>query len=429
MISLLAIADAHIGRYPSRVPRDQKEYSISEVWMESIDYAIEHGVHAVVLAGDIIDTANRYFEAFGPLRRGVTKLTNAGIPVFAVAGNHDYNVLPRLADDMGRERFCLLGRGGKWETVPLQVDSQVVAQIVGWSFPSEECRTSPLDTFPGVSSEEPLIGLIHGDLDARDSHYAPLALPDLQRQSVAVWILGHIHTSRYVATGGVPVLYPGSLQALDPGEPSDHGPWLVEIDAGGHVEAKQLPIATVRYVTLIIDLTDVSSESEAQSLITEKVTLDSDRLSQNYPSLRHASYRLTLVGATPAHRALSLTDWANIGYLDIEHGDLQTSVDRVFVETVPARNLKDIARLSDPPAMVAGWVLELDNMQEDLDLSPDCQDLLQQATEEANKVISQSRYRQLQGTSIHSSDVARLLVSKGRLLVDTLMAQKDDSHE
>ena len=62
-----------------------------------VELAISEGVHAVLLAGDVIDQSNRIFESQGPLKRGVEQLAQAGVVTIAVAGNHDAKVLPQLA--------------------------------------------------------------------------------------------------------------------------------------------------------------------------------------------------------------------------------------------------------------------------------------------------------------------------------------------
>ena len=48
-----------------------------------------------LLAGDVVEQEDDFYEAYGDLRRGVDRLAAAGIPVLAVSGNHDVQVLPR----------------------------------------------------------------------------------------------------------------------------------------------------------------------------------------------------------------------------------------------------------------------------------------------------------------------------------------------
>ena len=97
---LLLTGDLHLGRGPSGLPSgvDVTRYSATVIWGDIVDLAISEGVSAVLLSGDIVDRDNRFAEAYGPLERGVRKLTDAGIHTVAIAGNHDFDVLPALAD-------------------------------------------------------------------------------------------------------------------------------------------------------------------------------------------------------------------------------------------------------------------------------------------------------------------------------------------
>ena len=58
---------------PERI--DVRDVSPAAVWESVVRAAVEQSVDAVVLAGDIIDRGNRYFESIGPLERGLRKLT------------------------------------------------------------------------------------------------------------------------------------------------------------------------------------------------------------------------------------------------------------------------------------------------------------------------------------------------------------------
>ncbi len=424
-ISVLVIADAHIGRYPSKVPLDPQGLAVRAVWDSAIDYAIENRVNAVVLTGDIVDQGNKYFEAYGAVKHGVERLDSSDIDVFAVSGNHDYDVLPRLVDDTSLARFHLLGRGGTWEAKPLRIDGRVAAWFTGWSFPSAHCPESPLQSFRWPEKDEPAIGVVHGDLDAANSSYAPLALGELQKHPLSIWLLGHVHKPRYILSGGTPVLYPGSLQPLDPGEPGDHGPWLLNIDTAGGVAVQQVQLASVRYAKLTIDLTDAANLDDVDSRITLRVSEDADRLSRQYERLRHVAYRLELTGKSSLHSALATRSWTSLGDLDSVHGDLRASVNKVFVETTPARNLENIARFKDPPATVASWILELMALAEGGTGSPECDNLLDRALKAAIEIHSKPKFRDANEMALNRASVAELLVQQGNLLVDTLMAQKE----
>ena len=115
---------------------------------------------------DLVERSRDFFVAYGQLKSGLEKLAAAGIEAVAVAGNHDVHVLPRLAAEL--DHLHLLGAGGQWESRDLGDIT-----LIGWSFPTAQVRSSPLDQFPAGRPGKPRIGLLHCDRDQADSAYAP----------------------------------------------------------------------------------------------------------------------------------------------------------------------------------------------------------------------------------------------------------------
>ena len=118
--AILAIGDVHLGTACSGVPDeisslglDPRGLTPAATLALSIDFAIEEKLDAVLFAGDVVGSTNSRFEAMRPLEEGIRRLLKAGIQVIAVAGNHDFEALPRLAALI--DGFTLLGAGGQWE--------------------------------------------------------------------------------------------------------------------------------------------------------------------------------------------------------------------------------------------------------------------------------------------------------------------------
>ncbi len=263
---VLFVGDLHLGRRVPRAGRLLQELGLESrlasavaAWERTVDWARERRVRAVVLAGDVVDTDRDRFEAYGHLERGALRLAEAGIPVVAVAGNHDWMALPRLA---GRVTGVhLLGRGGRWELWPVPGDGPPV-DIVGWSFPGREARDDPTrdPSFQAaVGGRRPgalLVGLVHGDLDEPASHHAPLDRRRLEELPPDAWLLGHIHRPDPLQ-GPRPMGYLGSAAALDPGEPGPHGPWELTLEAG-EPALRHVPLAPVRYERIEVTVADAA---------------------------------------------------------------------------------------------------------------------------------------------------------------------------
>ena len=358
-VRVLCTGDLHVGRFPSHVPASDRSLSVEAVWDRTVDLALAERVDAVVLTGDVADQDNKLFEALGPLRTGVARLAAAGVRTVAVAGNHDHDVLRRLADLLDPDVFTLLGTRGTWTETTLEKDGEPVLRLVGWSFPSRHVRTSPLETFPDLAPGPPTLGVVHGDLDQAESDYAPLARAALVRPQVSGWLLGHIHRPALDRSGGATTLYPGSPQPLDPGETGPHGPWLVTVRPGGAVEAHHRPLASVRYDAVEVDLDGAEDRGGVETALTAAVDDHLRAVHEDQPDAAHVVVDLRAVGRTAAFADVV----AVAGQLEgqqVPGPHATATVRRVAVDARPAYDLDVVAQRNDPAGAVAQLVLDVE---------------------------------------------------------------------
>ena len=66
-LQLLCTGDVHLGRRPSRVPVENDKLSVRRVWDRFVETALNREVDAAVLTGDIVDSENEMYEAYGAL--------------------------------------------------------------------------------------------------------------------------------------------------------------------------------------------------------------------------------------------------------------------------------------------------------------------------------------------------------------------------
>lgn len=363
-MKILCAGDLHMGRRSSRLPSgaDAPLHSGTAAWNALVEHALAARVDLVALSGDVVDRDNRYFEAVGPLERGVRRLAEAGIPVAAVAGNHDFDVLPRLAPTLGKT-FHLLGGGGRWSGMVVGRDPANAIRVAGWSFPAEHVRADPLAGFPAVPDDGvPLLALLHADLDAPASPYAPVASAALRAKPVSLWLLGHLHAPRlHTLPGAAPLLYPGSPQALDPGETGAHGAWMVELRRAHPPVATFLPLSTVRYDAVEIDAQGVDDPDALDRRVAEGVSAHlAGVAAEGCGPLRHLVCRLRVTGRTPLHRTLSERLGRAAADLEVPLGEVAARVERVEAATRPALDLAALARAGDAAGVLARLVLALD---------------------------------------------------------------------
>lgn len=367
-VTVLCAADLHLGRRAAALSGrwDGERLSATDAWLRLVDRAVADAVDLVVLAGDVIDQLNRSFEAWGPLERGVASLREAGIHVVAVAGNHDHDTLHDVAAEVGGGTLTVLGRGGRWERWTLRDDDgRARLHVDGWSFPDGRWEDDPTSSYDpaslGAPDGVPVLGLLHADLDQVRSVYGPVTTTRLRSLPAEAWILGHIHAPSLRDEPGIaPVLYPGSLQALDAGETGPHGAWRMEIRDGQTAGFRHIPLSSVRYDTVAVEIDGIDDEATLNARVrqTLRARLD-ERAAESTGPLRLLHCRVLLTGRTPLHgRIAEVLDGLD-DFAPTDDTGLRLTVDgRPTIATRPALDLEALARGADAPALLARLLLD-----------------------------------------------------------------------
>jgi len=430
-VRLLAIGDVHLGRRPSRLPAFLEEHGITAAQLTpeaalrtAVERAIAESVDAVVFAGDLVESLNARFEALRSLEAVVHRLVAADIAVFAVAGNHDVEALPRLAQLI--PEFTLLGQGGEWQSFTLQRGGIDVAELVGWSFPVAQVHESPLPALrsgPLVSSTSglPRIGVLHADVDAAGGPYAPVSRSELEALPLDAWLLGHLHRPT-LSPGPRPIGYLGSLLGLDPSETGLHGPWLVHARGPGQVEAEQLPLAPLHWDHQEVDISALGSVADLDAELGAAL-LQCARAQRAAGGQACAiGVRPRLVGETDQSRELRRALASD--QLDELARDLDGAlvfVDSIVDETRVRVDLAAQAAGADPPALLARKLLALEEGGEE------AATLIQNLRRELLREVEDPRWAELEGAEERLSDaaIAEQLRQVARDALGELLAQRE----
>lgn len=426
-LELLYTGDLHLGRHPSRIPDDLDgpELSPKAVWLSIVEQAIDRDVDTVVIAGDVVDQENRYFEAYGAFEDGVAQLDEKGIPLVVIAGNHDYDALPDMVDNFDFDTLQFLGKEGQWERWTLEQDGEPVAHFDGWSFSAEHVYESPLEEYDLPAADDaPQIGVLHADLDSRGSRYAPVLSSELRDTPADAWLLGHIHSPGIQIDSQPLTLYSGSPQPLDPGEQRAHGPWTITVSETGTVHAEQIPLASVRYDEVSVDVSGVEDPQEATSVISEKIKKHV-RSELDLNSLELSLLRVRLIGRTDAHSSLIDQHQSMESDLGFREGSVSIRVESIEVDTRPAIDLEDLAQGDNVAAYLASLLLEIENgdPRETYDDVIDDSVTAIRQVQSANAYNSLRRETELQDPN--DADAIDHLEQQARTLLDTLVNQKE----
>lgn len=429
-MNILATADLHLGKQSSNVPRDMRESSVTFTWDRIVTYAIDEQVDALLLAGDLVDRDNRFFEAIGRVQSAFERLGEAGIPVVMVSGNHDYDVLPDIIRNREYKHVHLLGEKGQWEARTIKTRSGKL-QAVGWSFPKQHVMEDPLlqisvknlDLDPNL----PTVGLLHGDLYDRKSQYAPTDPTGFPSGMPHAWVIGHIHKPDINRTHDPLIFYPGSPQALSAKEPGIHGPVMLSFE-GDKVHSRQIALSPVRYDLLQIDVTGAENPSDFRNLVTQKMREHVLKHIVDLESVTHMICDVELIGRHP--NVTELNNWAQFADELEQQMDAETmvSVRKVVNSAEPVvENLEELASQPTPPGMIATLILDLEAGHS----SDYLNELLRQLKDQISSANRSATYQPLSRFDEQIPDTEesarKLLLKESRQLLGELLSQKEVS--
>lgn len=420
-MQILAVGDLHLGAAPSRLPDEltarASDLGTTGVWHRIVDQAIAHAVDAVILAGDVVEDEDDFFEAYRELARGVERLTGAGVRVLGVVGNHDVRVLPRLADQI--EGFELLGRGGEWETAELAAGTERLT-LHGWSFPQRQVTRSPLQGHRFAPGPGPNLGLLHGDRDQPASVYAPVTSAELDAAPLDGWLLGHIHKPDPLSVDR-PRGYLGSATGLDPGESGPRGPWLLKVESGVIRSLEQWLIAPLQWESLTVDLTGLAAAEEARERLIAAVNeIDAVFRGRALPP-DAVALRVRLAGRTAlAGEVRQLLARENLDSVHAGQGSIHYFVEQLGFETEPELSIEVLAQRSDPAGLMARRLRILARPPED----PERRSLINRAREQMRPRLERSWWQPLGTEGPDDAMIADWLRQAGTRALEQMLVHK-----
>jgi DNA repair exonuclease SbcCD nuclease subunit len=273
------------------------------------------------------------------------------------------------------------------------------------------------------TARTPTVALLHADLDNLASRYAPVALAEILRLPVNACLLGHIHRPQWrAAEHGPAVLYPGSPQALDPGETGPHGPWILEFNSAGDVRARQIPLSRIRYEQLDVDLEGATESSDVETRLGAAVREMLAKVATTSSAAELLSLRLEFTGRTPLHQRRPRQLRGLLSHSAPTHGALRAQIEQSIFRTRPSFELSELARASDAPGALARLLIDLDAGQ----ANAECERLVAQAHLRLHEVHHASAFEPVMADSPPDLTAARaVLRESAAALLDELLAQKE----
>jgi len=372
-----------------------------------VDACIGRSVDFLVVAGDAYNSRDKSVRAQFAFQRAMTRLAEAGIPVFLVWGNHD----PADGWSAGialPENVHVFGTGGV-ERVGLDVDGVAVA-VYGRSFRKAAETANLARGFSRTGGDELAVGVLHANVGGRPEYddYAPCSADDLRAARMDYWALGHIHLPEVLFAETSTAAYAGCTQGLDPTQTGSRGCWEVTLDGGGAV-LEQVPTAQVLWDFRTVDVSEAAGIEDVHSLTLAACEAASDD-AQGLPVI----VRIELIGRSDVHAELArpgvmadvLTEVRSAGM----DGDPWVWVDRIRDHTRPAI---DLGTLRASEEFAGDLVRTADELLAD----PQAAEAL--VAEIASPLLDKA------GTDLAAPDVLAVIERARDLALDRLLAEED----
>jgi DNA repair exonuclease SbcCD nuclease subunit len=347
MFRFLHAADIHLDsplvgleRYDS-APVDTIRGATRRAFENLVQTAIDERVAFVLLAGDLYDGDWKDWRTGLFFNEQMTKLREARVPVFLVAGNHDAESQItrhlRLPDNV--HRFSTK----RPETRRLD-DLGVAVHGQGFGH-----RAVPEDLAQGFPAADPglfNIALLHTSLNGRPGHdvYAPTTIDVLAQKGYGYWALGHVHRREEVSKAPW-VVFPGNLQGRHARETGPKGFTLVTVDDGAVIDVAHRDADVVRWEACSIDVDGLSSGDAVIERVADRLQEEAKRAGG-----RTLAVRVLLQGEGGCHQdfAGDPVRWINeVRAVAAGVGQTPVWIEKVQVDTRAAADLAVLAARDD----------------------------------------------------------------------------------
>lgn len=276
-VRLLHTSDVHLGATFKVLGDRGTEHrrQLRETLARVVELAVAERVDVVLIAGDLFDSvaAARVHAPFAAEQ--LNALGRAGIPVCAIAGNHDPLGEGSAAVWTDIERRCpgltVFGQ---------QLGERVIAErdltVVGRSAPRRLSAESPLAGLPVRRQTRYQIAIAHGSVQRPEfeAQFTMITPREIASSVVDYLALGDWHSAQDVSAGGVTAWYSGAPEMIDmDGGQSGHV-LLVTIPEPGRAEVERRRVGRRRTERLAVDLATAGGGEEIARRIRERADPD-----------------------------------------------------------------------------------------------------------------------------------------------------------
>lgn len=317
-LQIVHTADLHLDRslqIANIARRDRRRQDIDDNFDRIVHYVLQNKPDLFLLAGDIFDRVNPGNAAREMLVRKIREVSEAGVKVYAIGGNHD---VPKLRAGPGTLAIDVLEAAGlakvfsqsdRFRSHTLKIDGETVT-VAGRSFFSEREETNPFEGQRIDLEGRYNVLLLHGSfqgMNVAPSDKAFIRQNPFFAENVPAEVdylaLGHYHNAFDRTRDRTTIANPGSIERLSWAELEDPKGFVwAEISAEGtNLERIELPVRPMKPLELLLQKTGMEDltnlivsrlEDEADPEAISVLTLNGVISQEQHRTLRiHDVYR------------------------------------------------------------------------------------------------------------------------------------------
>lgn len=218
---------------------------------------LEEGAAFLVISGDVYDT-NPSPETALYFRSQMQRLSDAGVPVAIVLGNHDHaGLAPKNVKLPANVRVLSADVAESFEIAPGVV-------VHGRSYPERHYTASLVDSYPLPRPDALNVGLLHTCLEETDhAPYAPTSRAALDGMGYQYWALGHVHRFIEWEESLTRIVFPGNLQGRHANETGAKGAVVVDYEGRSILSVEHRALDVVRWHQVEIDAATLEGDVQA----------------------------------------------------------------------------------------------------------------------------------------------------------------------
>lgn len=273
------MSDCHLGSWSNHPEMKDKPL---EAFEKAIETCISENVDFIIIAGDLLDTS---LPGVDVLKRAATvfrRCRDAGIPVYIVAGSHDYSPTGKTMLSVFENAGLIIdvakyNEDGNKIRVDFTIDEKTGAKIVGVFGKKGSLEVEMFERLEIPDEEGPKIFVFHCGIDEHRIMKGMSSVPvSLLPDGFDYYATGHIHVRRIYDIGGKKIGFPGPLfpTSFDELEDYNSGFYIIGCNNEGvSIERKNVKLFDVLLVEE--DATD-KAPHEIESTLMRKLDKNLD---------------------------------------------------------------------------------------------------------------------------------------------------------